>query len=176
MPIKNRIAVALVCAFANTLTFGAAGPFSGGPSMPLAVSPTPAQAAQAAPASNPAARPQGAAASAAANGVNSTWPSADPRGLPPGQGSIASDTGLVVMVITHGKAARKAFVGPPKSYDGGRWLVAGDPIPGRYSGSVAAVCKEGLALSTGEFIDVGRAIPFEGPMDARRAARKGAPC
>jgi hypothetical protein len=173
MSTQNRVLVALAFALAQSLSFGESGPFSGGPSMPIAASPSPLQAPQGTLGAPSTPRPQGPAPAALpAAGSPTAWPSADPKGLPP----VASDTGLFVMVITHGKAVRKAFVGPPKSFDAGRWLVAGDSIPGRQSGSVAAVCNEGLALSTGEFISVGKAIPLEGPNDARRRVRKGEPC
>lgn len=142
-----------------------AGPFSGGPST------APAPQAPAKPiAAMPGATPAG---QAALKGGESpvTWPSADPRGNPPSGGAQAGSDAPFVMAISTNPTKRKAFVGPRNSYSAGRWVIAGDPIPGRDSGVVVKVCGGGLSLSTGEFIGAGESIPAEAPT----ASRKGSP-
>lgn len=118
-----------------------------------------------------------------------SWPSADPRGLPPepiqaaaalqgGFGSVAqavapvaAPDGPVFTALSLDAEGGRALLGE-------RWLRKGDKIPGRDRGAIVLICRGEAFLDTGEIARAGQPLPVDAPKPDKAAKGKplkGAP-
>lgn len=112
-----------------------------------------------------------------------SWPSADPRGLPPEpiqaaaalQGGFGSVAQAVVPAAASDGPVFTAFsldAEGGRALLGERWLRKGDKIPGRDRGAILLICRGEAFLDTGETARAGQPLPADAPKSSKAAKSK----